>query len=97
MNRDPQKTLDWCVEHEVTFKLTKTADQLVVTARCDNIAAEYFVDQPYTEYTIGRAIQAALFAVKEGSEFHSKFGHFPPTIPSRRDGPTGDGTDKAGD
>jgi hypothetical protein len=61
----------------VTFGVTVNNSLLMVTARCDNIYAEYEVAPPYDAKSLGDAVWAATYAVKHGTEFHEKHGQFP--------------------
>lgn len=73
-----QKTLEWCAENEVVFGVTNEVGIITITARNKNIYAEYAVDEPYDARALGNAAWAALYAVKHGSQFHERFGHYPP-------------------
>ena len=79
---DLTKTLEWCADNEVFFQITNHSGVMAITARRDNIFAEYTIHRTDAE-DVGRAVWAALFAVKTGTEFHGRYGHYPPA-PGKR-------------
>jgi hypothetical protein len=78
LDYDLQRTLKWCEEHGTLFKITAEDGLLAVSAKCENIYADYVVEPPFNAQSLGNAVWAAIFAVKHGTEFHKKFGHYPP-------------------
>jgi hypothetical protein len=86
-----KKTLEWCEANGVVFKVSIEAGLLAIAGRNGNIFAEYTIDETCTPEAVGQAVYAALYSVKQGSEFHAKHGHFPPVSPSTGPPEVGDG------
>jgi hypothetical protein len=77
---DLERTLRWCAANKVSFNVASEVGLLSVTARCENVSADYVVETPYSAASVGNAVWASLFAVKHGTEFHRRVGFFPPVL-----------------
>jgi hypothetical protein len=81
-NPDPDPdlaaVLAWVAANDATFSIGNIGGTLVVQARCNNISSEYKINEPYSGPQLGAAVWASLFAVKHGTEYHKRFGFFPP-------------------
>lgn len=84
LDYDLGKTLKWCAENEVTFKVTYETGKPAITAKCGFVFAQYLVDEPLDAGAVGNAVWASLFAVKHGTQFHERYGHYPPVADSDR-------------
>jgi len=88
LDYDLQKVLTWCRDKGVTFKVSDEGGLLTISAECDNISADYAIEEPFGSLTLGNAMWAALFAVKHGTEFHQRLGFTPtPEQINRSEGP----------
>lgn len=78
LDYDLQKTLEWCAANDVVFQVTNETGKVAITARRGPIFAEYLIDEPFDAGQLGNATWATLFSVKHGSQFHERFGSYPP-------------------
>jgi hypothetical protein len=77
LDYDLEKTLNWCVNNEVSFTVTTEDGLVAITAQRQNISASYVIEYPYDAKKLGEAVWACLFSVKHGTEFHAVHGDFP--------------------
>jgi len=78
MDYNLKKTLEWCAENGLTFKVVNEFGVLAITARSGNVFASYAIEEPVTPETVGHSMFAALYSVEHGTKFHQRFGYFPP-------------------
>lgn len=78
LDYDLKKTLEWCVENGVVFRITNSGGLLAVTAQLERVFAEYPVEEPLDAARLGNATWAALFSVKHGTDLHREHGQLPP-------------------
>jgi 2-hydroxy-3-keto-5-methylthiopentenyl-1-phosphate phosphatase len=58
-----KETLNWCKEHDVSFKIIDVAGFKTVTAKRANISASYEISESCDASAVGEAVLHALNAV----------------------------------